>query len=46
MVDAIVFEHSDWPEGPEFTIGHTLLTSLFIYLATTCWLVVLFGNKV
>lgn len=46
VVDAIVFEHSDWPEGPEFTIGHTLLTSLFIYLATTCWLVVLFGNKV
>lgn len=47
-VDALVFEHSDWPEGPEFTVGHTLLTSLFVYLATTCWLTVLFnlGNKV
>ncbi len=43
-VDALVFEHSDWPAGPEFTVGHTLLTSLFIYLATTCWLTVLFNQ--
>ena len=34
IVDALVFEHSDWPEGPEFVIGHTLLTSLFVTLAT------------
>lgn len=34
VVDAIVFEHSDWPEGPEFVIGHTLLTTLFVTLAS------------
>lgn len=38
VVDAIVFEHSDWPEGPEMVVGHTMLTSLFIFLAGTCWL--------
>lgn len=38
VVDSLVFEHSDWPEGPEMVIGHTLLTSLFVYLALTCWL--------
>ena len=41
VVDSLVFEHSDWPEGPEMVIGHTLLTSLFVFLATTCWLNVL-----
>ncbi|MBN9418811.1 MAG: hypothetical protein J0I12_25390 [Candidatus Eremiobacteraeota bacterium] len=41
VVDGLVFEHSDWPEGPLFGIGHTLLTSLFIFLAMTGWLVVL-----
>ena len=38
VVDAIVFEHSDWPEGPEMLVGHTMLTSLFLFLAGTCWL--------
>lgn len=38
VVDALVFEHNDWPEGPEFVLGHTLLTSLFVFLATTMWL--------
>jgi alginate O-acetyltransferase complex protein AlgI len=33
IIDALVFEHSDWPQGPEFVIGHTLLTSLFVTLA-------------
>lgn len=33
-VDAFVFEHADWPEGPEFVIGHTLLTCLFVTLAS------------
>lgn len=33
-VDAMVFEHADWPEGPEFVVGHTLLTSLFVTLAS------------
>ncbi len=41
VVDAIVFEHSDWPEGPDMVVGHTMLTSLFIFLATTCWLCLL-----
>ena len=39
IVDALVFEHSDWPQGPEFIVGHTLLTSLFLYLVATCCLV-------
>jgi len=38
-VDGLVFEHSDWPEGPLFGIGHTLLTSLFLFLALTGLLV-------
>ena len=42
VVDAIVFEHSDWPEGPEMVVGHTMLTSLFLFLAGTCWLCLLF----
>lgn len=32
-VDAAVFEHRDWPEGPEFVVGHALLTTLFVALA-------------
>ncbi len=42
VIDALVFEHSDWPEGPLFGIGHTLLTSLFVFVALTGWLVLLF----
>lgn len=38
VVDALVFEHSDWPEGPEFVLGHTMLTTLFVFLASTMWL--------
>ncbi len=34
VVDALVFEHSDWPEGVEFVLGHTLLTSLFVTIAS------------
>jgi hypothetical protein len=34
LVDCFYFHHSDWPKGPEFVIGHTLLNSLFIFLAT------------
>ncbi len=41
VIDGLVFEHSDWPEGPLFGIGHTLLTSLFVFLAVTGWLVLL-----
>jgi membrane bound O-acyltransferase family protein len=42
VVDAFYFEHSDWPEGVEFVLGHTMLTSLFLTIAGTytwllCW---------
>lgn len=30
LVDCLYFKHSDWPKGPQFVIGHTLLTSLFL----------------
>ena len=42
LVDGLVFEHRDWPQGPLFTVGHTLLTSLFAFLALSGALV-LFG---
>lgn len=42
-VDALVFEHADWPQGPEFVVGHTLLTSLFVTLATI-YTVLLFSH--
>jgi alginate O-acetyltransferase complex protein AlgI len=32
MVDLFYFSHSDWPEGPEFVIGHALLNSAFVFL--------------
>jgi Membrane bound O-acyl transferase family len=35
IIDAFYFEHSDWPEGLEFILGHTMLTSLFVTLAST-----------
>lgn len=41
VVDAIVFEHDDWPQGPEFVVGHTMLTSLFVFITGVCWWVVL-----
>jgi len=44
VVDALVFEHSDWPEGPLFGIGHTLLTSLFVFVALSGWLVLIAGR--
>lgn len=34
-VDALYFEHADWPEGREFVVGHALLTALFAALAAT-----------
>lgn len=40
-VDALYFSHSDWPKGPYFVLGHTLLTTLFTFLAATYWSVVL-----
>lgn len=34
VVDAFYFEHSDWPEGVEFVLGHTMLTTLFVTIST------------
>ena len=34
LVDAFYFEHSDWPEGVEFVLGHTMLTTLFVTIAS------------
>jgi alginate O-acetyltransferase complex protein AlgI len=33
LVDAFYFSHADWPKGPAFVVGHTLLTLLFFFLA-------------
>ncbi len=35
LVDAFYFSHSDWPTGNQFVVGHILLTSLFLTLATS-----------
>ncbi len=37
LVDAFYFSHGDWPQGRQFVIGHILLTSLFMALATSYW---------
>jgi alginate O-acetyltransferase complex protein AlgI len=34
-VDFFYYEHTDWPAGRGFVVGHVLLTSLFIYLSAT-----------
>jgi hypothetical protein len=34
MVDLFYFSHSDWPVGRGFAVGHVMLTSLFVFLAT------------
>ena len=39
VVDALVFEHGDWPKGKLFALGHLVLTGAFIALATTYWFV-------
>jgi hypothetical protein len=39
--DAFYFKQEDWPAGPEFVVGHCLLTTLFVFLATTYWLLAL-----
>jgi hypothetical protein len=35
LVDAFYFSHADWPQGRQFAIGHTLLTTLFCFLAAS-----------
>jgi alginate O-acetyltransferase complex protein AlgI len=35
LIDYFSFGHKDWPEGPMFVIGHTCLTTLFVFLTVT-----------
>lgn len=35
IVDFSYYDHTDWPKGNGFVIGHVLLTSLFVFLAAT-----------
>jgi hypothetical protein len=35
VVDSIYFSHTDWPKGKAFVVGHTLLTLLFVSLASS-----------
>jgi len=37
LVDAFYFSSADWPKGWQFVVGHFLLTSLFVGLASTYW---------
>lgn len=37
LVDAFYFSHEDWPKGRPFVIGHILLTTLFVALASSYW---------
>ena len=32
LIDAFYYRHSDWPEGQQFVVGHTLLNCLFLFL--------------
>jgi magnesium-transporting ATPase (P-type) len=34
LVDMFVFDHDDWPEGKQFVIGHIVLTTGFVGMAT------------
>jgi len=43
VVDFAYFRHSDWPAGPQFVVGHILLTALFAALATTYWAVLIWS---
>jgi alginate O-acetyltransferase complex protein AlgI len=38
VVDAFYFSHEDWPKGGQFVVGHILLTSLFVSLAASYWM--------
>lgn len=35
FVDFAYYEHSDWPKGRAFMVGHVLLILLFIFLSAT-----------
>lgn len=35
IVDFTYYDHSDWPKGKGFVLGHVLLNLLFVFLAAT-----------
>jgi hypothetical protein len=35
--------HTDWPKGAAFVLGHVMLAGLFIALASTYWLVLIWS---
>ena len=35
IVDAFYFDHTDWPAGRAYVLGHILLTGLFVALSLT-----------
>jgi alginate O-acetyltransferase complex protein AlgI len=41
VVDFTYYSHSDWPKGKRFVIGHALLSTLFIFLSATYFVVAL-----
>jgi hypothetical protein len=43
VVDFVYFEHSDWPKGIQFVVGHFFLTALFAVLAVTYWTVLVWS---
>jgi hypothetical protein len=43
VVDFVYFEHSDWPKGIQFVVGHFFLTALFAALAVTYWTLVVWS---
>ncbi len=43
LVDFFYYEHSDWPKGFQFVLGHILLTALFVALAGTYWAVLIWN---
>jgi len=43
IVDFAYLGHADWPKGVAFVFGHILLVGLFIALAATYWLVLIWS---
>jgi alginate O-acetyltransferase complex protein AlgI len=43
VVDFTYYNHSDWPKGRAFVIGHFFLTLLFVFLSATYWGVSIHG---
>ena len=43
IVDATWLPRDGWPQGPAFILGHIMLVGLFLALAATYWLVVIWS---